>query len=242
MMKHSLLLIVLALARYAPSLAFTAAISNKRSCFLNHGLGAKTRLFLATPDGEEPFFQMQETPTATTTSRLDHVVDCAENGFCDVEEMSAMIEELEKLNAECKGTTSGECNLDAVAARNVLKVALASKVLVEQVMHVDEECDFAAMSEMHDECLNDMHAIPTAAMKESNLERIVQCSEAGDCPVGEMAEMIEELERLNLDCGSTISRECSLDATEARNILKVALGTQAAMVREVEARRNLKKG
>ena len=47
-----------------------------------------------------------------------------------------------------------------------------------------------------------------------------------------------ELERLNLECEGTISRECNLDAVEARNILKVALGSQAAMAREVKTRRS----
>ena len=46
-----------------------------------------------------------------------------------------------------------------------------------------------------------------------------------------------ELERLNKECEGTISRECNLDAVEARNILKVALGSQAAMAREVQNRR-----
>lgn len=44
--------------------------------------------------------------------------------------------------------------------------------------------------------------------------------------------MVTELERLNAECESALSRECSLDAVEARNILKVALGAQAAAARE----------
>ncbi len=40
----------------------------------------------------EPFFRMQQIPTATTASRLDHVVECAENGECNVVEMLEMIE------------------------------------------------------------------------------------------------------------------------------------------------------
>ena len=90
---------------------------------------------------------------------------------------------------------SRECNLDAVAARNVLKVALASKVMLEQLMRDGEECEYdpyAAMRDMDDLCVNnDMHGIPTAALKESSLDRIVQCAEHGECPVGEMAEMID---------------------------------------------------
>ncbi len=117
--------------------------------------------------------------------------------------------ELENLNAECEGTHSRECNLDAVAARNVLKVALASKVVVKEGISVcdggvaartaeyavyDDECDFEAMLDMHDECMShrDMpHGIPTAALQESKLERIVQCAEDGECPVGEMTDMID---------------------------------------------------
>ena len=52
---------------------------------------------------QEPYayFQMQQTPTATwdisiplasSASRLDHVVDCAGHGECDVEEMTSMID------------------------------------------------------------------------------------------------------------------------------------------------------
>ena len=38
-----------------------------------------------------------------------------------------------------------------------------------------------------------------------------------------------ELERLNMECEGTMSRECSLDAVEARNLLKVALASQATV-------------
>jgi hypothetical protein len=41
----------------------------------------------------EPYFQMQQIPTATTTAKLDRIVHCAENGeMCDVEEMMEMME------------------------------------------------------------------------------------------------------------------------------------------------------
>ena len=96
---------------------------------------------------------------------------------------------------------SRECNLDAVAARNVLKVALASKVAVEEAMlecqtnaaAVDSDDPYAAMHEMNDECLSENlpHQIPTASQQLSSLDRIVECAEAGDCPVGEMDDMIE---------------------------------------------------
>lgn len=139
--------------------------------------------------------------------------------------------ELERLNMECEGTMSRECNLDAVAARNVLKVALASKVAVKDAMaELQEECNpFLEMHEMHDECMDMQHQIPTATTTKSELHRMMQCAENGEaCDVGEMLDMIDELERLNMECEGALSRECSLQAVEARNILKVALATQAA--------------
>ena len=100
---------------------------------------------------------------------------------------------MEELNAECEGALSRECNLDAVAARNVLKVALASKVMIEEALHEEEECEdpFEELRNMDDCVNNDMHGIPTAALKEAKLDRIVQCAEHGECPVGEIAEMID---------------------------------------------------
>jgi hypothetical protein len=85
---------------------------------------------------------MHRIPTATAPDtsgplqqRLDHIVECAQNGqSCNIEEMTAMIEELEKLNMDCDHHhgSSRECLLDAVEARNILKVALASQVAVQQ--------------------------------------------------------------------------------------------------------------
>lgn len=40
----------------------------------------------------EPFFEMQQIPTAATGARLDRVVNCAENDGCDVQEMMEMID------------------------------------------------------------------------------------------------------------------------------------------------------
>jgi hypothetical protein len=159
---------------------------------------------------------------------------------------------------ECHGAMSRECSLDAVAARNVLKVALAANVaasdectLVEFYNRHEHDHDdpYADMLDMHDECLNSkmtMHRIPTETVSEDSisssvsttttttqqkLDHIVQCAENGQqCSVEEMMSMIEELERLNMECGEThhvgASRECILDAVEARNILKVALASQ----------------
>lgn len=139
--------------------------------------------------------------------------------------------ELERLNLECSGTLSRECSLDAVAARNVLKVALAAKVAAEAEL---DECNvlsdnpYSEMHQMNDECVDQMHQVPTATTTKSRLDHIVQCAENGVCDVEEMTLMIDELERLNMDCEGPMSRECSLDAVEARNILKVALASQVA--------------
>ena len=173
--------------------------------------------------------------------------------------------ELERLNLECQGELSRECNLDAVAARNVLKVALASKVALEGAIP-DDECDpYSDMYEMHDECGESyMHQMPTTTG--TKLDHIVECAEGRQCDVEEMTQMIEgkntllwspsrtdqnyplscnvitnqmslsvrysslpELERLNKECEGTLSRECNLDAVEARNLLKVALASQVVM-------------
>ena len=49
-----------------------------------------------TDDGESEasstYFQMQQIPTATSGDKLDHIVDCAEYGECDIEEMMNMID------------------------------------------------------------------------------------------------------------------------------------------------------
>jgi hypothetical protein len=154
----------------------------------------------------EGFFEMKQIPTATSSARLDQIVDCSESGECSVIEMAMMIEELEQLNAACLDATgsSRECLLDTVAARNVLKVALASKVILQQRnQRQDAECDLQALmnpyAELHnlnDECFDQyMHTIPTSTTndrtKAIHLDRIVECAEAGDCPVGEIANMID---------------------------------------------------
>ena len=108
--------------------------------------------------------------------------------------ISFLFPELELLNAGCEGTTTHEeCHLDAVADRNGFKVTLAHKIIMEDAV-ISEECDFAAMWEMDDAyeaCLHDMHGIPTAAINEASLDRIVQCAEDGECPLGEIADMID---------------------------------------------------
>lgn len=41
----------------------------------------------------EPFFEMHQIPTATTSARLDHYIECAEtDGACEVHEMMQMID------------------------------------------------------------------------------------------------------------------------------------------------------
>lgn len=51
-------------------------------------------------DDFEPFFVMQQIPTATTGAKLDRFVECAQNDGCDVQEMMDMIE----------GTKHGKAN------------------------------------------------------------------------------------------------------------------------------------
>lgn len=98
-----------------------------------------------------------------------------------------MYVELEELNMECEGTLSRECSLDAVAARNVLKVALASKAAVEDAL----ECASSSTEEDEEDCLPyEMHQIPTATTG-TELEHIVECAEQGQCDVEEMTQMIE---------------------------------------------------
>ena len=80
-MMAQLLLVVLATAT-------TASFAFAPTPFVPY----KTALYLYNDQNEEPFFRMQQIPTATTGSRLDHVVECAENGECDVTEMMAMID------------------------------------------------------------------------------------------------------------------------------------------------------
>ena len=102
---------------------------------------------------------------------------------------------------------SRECVLDAVAARNVLKVALASKVAMEDALSredvgpadSDEEEDpYAVMADMEDECQPDyVQQMPTATTSSEDamqLDHIVECTEAtadGGCDVEEMLEMFE---------------------------------------------------
>jgi hypothetical protein len=147
-------------------------------------------------------------------------------------------EELERLNEECTSehetSLSRECQLDAVAARNILKVALATQVMHEisrQHDH-DEENPYALLQQMDDASADHMQRIPTASVKSARkLDRIVQCAEDGnECDLMEITDLIDELERLNLECEGTISRQCSLDAVAARNVLKVALAHQAAVM------------
>lgn len=179
---------------------------------------------------------------------MDRIVDCSEQGGCDIEEMMGMIDELEELNSACQNAMSRECNLDAVAARNVLKVALASRVATEDALSREEaDCamspggdedengddPYASMADMDDGCHPDyVQRIPSATSGSgtaARLDRIVECVEgpAGECDVDEMLGMADELERLNMDCEGALSRECSLDAVAARNILKVALASKS---------------
>lgn len=186
--------------------------------------------------------QRQQIPSTSGVAagfKSDRIVHCAnELGLCDIDEMMDMMQELDRLNLECTGVSKRqECSVEAFDARKTLKVALATNVAVEEAM---EECDvdfhsddpYWEMNLMHDECLNSkmiMHQIPTATLSSSHedgLEHIVDCAENGQCEVQEMMQMIEELEHLNMECETGMSRQCTLDAVEARNVLKVSLASR----------------
>ena len=119
--------------------------------------------------------------------------------------------ELEDLNAECQGALSRECHLDAVAARNVLKVALASQVvLAARVVHEAEcarptaigdaaaEDPYASLADLEDACPPGYaRALPAATAGATALDRVVACGEDADaeCDVDEMLRMVAGAER-----------------------------------------------
>jgi len=90
---------------------------------------------------------------------------------------------------------SRECSLDAVATRNVVKVAIASKVAIKDALSRSREgevgCNmptqgennplFASLAEMGDECLPDcIHQMPTLIRSGSTmiLDCIIECADA----------------------------------------------------------------
>jgi hypothetical protein len=81
-------------ARVALSLAFMKGVSKRQSFLVARPVSVDQQ----PNDGgfesseAEPYFQMLNIPTATSGSKLDHIVHCAESGQCDVEEMLQMIE------------------------------------------------------------------------------------------------------------------------------------------------------
>lgn len=100
--------------------------------------------------------------------------------------------ELNDLNKECQGNLDEEeCDLEAITTRNSLQVSLAQQIIIAEEATIMEECDFNAMWEMDDACLNTgTHDIPTSVMDEVYLDRIVKCAEEGNCPVEEISDMI----------------------------------------------------
>lgn len=98
--------------------------------------------------------------------------------------------ELERLNLECQGEHSLECNLDTVAARNILKVALASQVAIQGAVECSSIDPFSEMFEMGDECMDPMRRVPTATGQ--GLQHIIECADGnGQCDVQDMIEMME---------------------------------------------------
>ena len=89
---------------------------------------------------------------------------------------------------------SRECSLDTVAARNVVKVAIVSKVAIKDALSREgevgcnmptqgEDNPFASLVEMEDECLPDyIHQMPTLTSSGSamKLDCIIECADATD--------------------------------------------------------------
>lgn len=90
---------------------------------------------------------------------------------------------------------SRECRLDAVTARNVLKVALASNVAVQGVVLEEDECipnPYSDMHELDEECFIDFDSHPIPTETGSKLDRVVECAQdTGLCELGELTDLIE---------------------------------------------------
>ena len=109
---------------------------------------------------------------------------------CSLTSPSIFSTELERLNLECQGEHSLECNLDTVAARNILKVALASQVAIQGAVECSSIDPFSEMYEMGDECMDPMRRVPTATGQ--GLQHIIECADGNDqCDVQDMIEMME---------------------------------------------------
>jgi hypothetical protein len=90
----------------------------------------------------QPHFEVSTLPT-TTTLDLDRVKVCAgSDGLCDLDEISVMLQQLERLNDECSQpskSTNPECDLKERAEREVLMDELGFHIEHELGMHVEQE-------------------------------------------------------------------------------------------------------
>ena len=76
-----------------------------------------------------------------------------------------------------------------MAARNILKVALASQVAIQGAVECSSD-PFLEMHQMQDECVDPLHQVPTATGQ--GLEQIIECADGGDqCDIDQMIEMME---------------------------------------------------
>ena len=110
--------------------------------------------------------------------------------------------ELERLNLECQGEHSLECNLDTLAARNILKVALALQVAIQGAVECSNNNDpFSAMYQTDDECMDAMRRVPTATGQ--GLQHILECADGNEqCDVQDMIKMMEGTKKVSQCDGS----------------------------------------
>lgn len=100
-----------------------------------------------------------------------------------------------------------ECNLDTVAARNILKVALASQVAIQGAVECSSD-PFMEMHEMDDQCVDPMHQVPTATGE--GLQHIIDCADGNEqCDVTDMIEMMEGKKKVVVVMGKGSGFSCA---------------------------------
>ena len=70
----------------------------------------------------KPHFEVAQTIPLETILDMDRIKFCAESDECDLEEMSQMLRELERLNSECMKAgkaTNSECNVQLQVTREM---------------------------------------------------------------------------------------------------------------------------
>jgi hypothetical protein len=90
----------------------------------------------------QPHFEVS-TLLTTTTLDMDRVKECADsNGLCGLEEISAMLQDLERLNEECaqpRQSINAECDLKMRAERETLMDELGFHIEHELGFHIEQE-------------------------------------------------------------------------------------------------------